>query len=80
MITTNKIWFENERIFASLNDGRIVEMPLNWFPRLANATETQKLNYELWNDGAWIHWDELDEDLSVEGFITFSKNNVAVAL
>ena len=80
MITTNKIWFENERIFANLNDGRIVGMPLTWFPRLHNATESQRLNYELWNDGSWIHWEDLDEDLSVEGFITFSKNSTQAVL
>ena len=74
MITTNKIWFENEHIFANLNDGRIVGMPLIWFPRLKNATDIQRLNYELWNEGSWIHWEDLDEDLSTEGFITFSKN------
>ena len=80
MITTNKIWFENERIFANLNDGRIVGMPLIWFPRLENATEAQRLNYELWNDGSWIHWEDLDEDLSTEGFITFSKNSIETVL
>ena len=80
MITTNKIWFENERIFAILNDGRIVGMPLIWFPRLKNATEVQRLNYELWNDGSWIHWEDLDEDLSTEGFITFSKSSIETVL
>ena len=80
MITTNKIWFENERIFANLNDGRIVGMPLIWFPRLKNSTEVQRLNYELWNEGSWIHWEDLDEDLSTEGFITFSKNSMKTVL
>ena len=80
MITTNKVWFENERVFANLNDGRVAGMPLTWFPRLQNVTESKRLYYELWNDGIWIHWEDLDEDLSVEGFITFSKNSVQAVL
>ena len=80
MVTTNKIWFENKRIFANFNDGRILEMPLEWFPRLENAIEAQRLNYELWNEGSWIHWEDLDEDLSIEGFITFGKNSAQIVL
>ena len=47
-------------------------MPLSWFPRLQNATIEQRENYELSPFG--IHWEELDEDLSFEGFFKFNKN------
>jgi|GEM_PF-6137981 len=36
---------------------------------------TQRKQFELWNDGAWIHWEELDEDLSADGFLTFQKES-----
>ncbi len=75
-IKAKKIWFDDSRIFAELNDGRMIGMPLTWFPRLEHATEQQRNNYELWNDGAWIHWEELDEDLSAEGFLSFSKGPI----
>lgn len=72
-IVAKKIWFDDSRIFAEFNDGRVIGMPLVWFPRLDNATDLQRANYEFWNNGAWIHWKELDEDLSAEGFLSFRK-------
>ncbi|MCU0468854.1 MAG: DUF2442 domain-containing protein [Arcicella sp.] len=67
------IWFDPKRIYAELTDGRVVGMPLSWFPRLEKATDTQRNQFEFWNNGAWIHWEELDEDLSADGFLTFQK-------
>jgi len=49
-------------------------MPLEWFPRLKNATITQLEQFELWSDNSWIHWEVLGEDLSVEGFFKFRKD------
>lgn len=72
------IWFDAQRVFAEYHDGRIVGMPLSWFPRLEKANDKQRRNYELWNDGAWIHWEELDEDLSADGFLTFSKDLIKI--
>ena len=68
------IWFDPQRIFAEFQDGRVVGLPLSWFPRLEKANDTQRKHFELWNDGEWIHWEELDEDLSASGFMTFNKN------
>jgi hypothetical protein len=70
---TVNIWFDAQRVFAEYHDGRVVGLPLSWFPRLEKANDKQRKNFELWNDGAWIHWEELDEDLSADGFLTFSK-------
>ncbi len=52
---------------VTLADGRIIATPLNWYPRLANATPEQRSNYQL--SFAGIHWPELDEDLSVIGML-----------
>jgi len=52
---------------VTLADGRIIATPLIWYPRLAQATPEQLLRYEL--SPAGIHWDELDEDLSVVGML-----------
>ncbi|MCC6805497.1 MAG: DUF2442 domain-containing protein [Anaerolineae bacterium] len=52
---------------VSLADGRIIATPLNWYPRLMNATSEQLLAYEL--SPAGVHWNELDEDLSVAGML-----------
>ena len=54
-------------------DNKIASMPLSWFKRLQNASEKDLLEYELWNENSWIHWEKLGEDLSVEGFFTYRK-------
>ncbi len=61
-----KVWFENGRIFILTGDGREGSLPIRLFPRLYNATDTQRQNYTLSHFG--IHWQEIDEDLSYEGF------------
>lgn len=51
-------------------------MPLSWFPRLKNASKSERKNYTFSPYG--IHWQELDEDLSFEGFFKFEKDKVKV--
>jgi hypothetical protein len=55
------------RLLVTLKDGRLIGTPLSWYPRLAAATPEQLANYELWAFG--IHWEDLDEDLSIEGML-----------
>ena len=71
MLTIKKVWFEDEKIFVELSDGRIVGTPINWYSNLSKGTPEQLTNFELINSGKGIHWEELDEDLSAEGFLTF---------
>ncbi len=61
--------FTEDDMVVALVDGRTVSVPLVWFPRLAGATREQLENYELLGDGEGIHWPDIDEDLSVEGFL-----------
>jgi hypothetical protein len=56
-------------LVVSLVDGRKIAVPLAWFPRLLHATEAQRSRWELLGDGVGIHWDEIDEDLSVAGLL-----------
>lgn len=53
-----------------LADGREVLAPLAWFPRLKNATEEQRRKWRLIGGGIGIHWDSVDEDLSVESLLS----------
>lgn len=71
--TAKRVWFDDERVFVELNDGRIVGSPLRWFPLLAKATPEQRNHYELVGDGYAIRWDELNEDLSVNGFLSYTR-------
>jgi hypothetical protein len=59
-LTTIAMWVE-------LVDGRTLGIPLAWFPRLLHATPEQRQKFELTVSG--IHWDELDEDISVAGLL-----------
>ena len=54
---------------VSFSDGRTISVPLDWYPRLVNATRKERDNWELIGEGEGIRWPDLDEDLSVEGLI-----------
>lgn len=56
---------ENGRLVIYLVDGRVLSVPLGWFPRLQHATAEQLSNYRLIGRGAGIHWETVDEDVSV---------------
>lgn len=72
-----KVWFNEHDIFVLFKDGREINASLGLFPRLKHATDSQRNHYELWNDGKWIHWEEIDEDLSAEGFLKHLKQPIA---
>jgi hypothetical protein len=48
-----------------LVDGRVLSVPLSWFPRLLNATQAERDDWRLIGDGEGIHWKSVDEDISV---------------
>jgi hypothetical protein len=53
-----------------LADGREVSAPLAWFPRLKNSTDEQRRNWRLIGGGVGIHWEAVDEDISVESLLS----------
>ena len=57
--------FTEEVMQVFLTDGRILSVPLLWFPRLASASREQRANVEIGGGGISLHWPEVDEDLSV---------------
>ena len=56
-----------------LDDGRIVSVPLVWFPRLLNATQKQRKDWEFIGGGIGIHWEEIDEDISIASLLQPEK-------
>ena len=54
---------------VELMDGRIISVPLTWYPRLLNASVQQLADWSIWGGGYGIHWEDLDEDLSTEGLL-----------
>ena len=63
------IRFDAERMHVQLSDGREIAVPLEWFPRLRNATNEQRGKWRLIGKGVGIHWEDIDEDISVEGLL-----------
>ena len=59
----------DDTLRVELSDGRTISVPLAWYPRLVHATQDERNNWELIGNGQGIRWPDLDEDLSVEGFI-----------
>ena len=55
-----------DTLSLDLADGRTVSVPLDWYPRLLQATEEERGNWRLLGQGMGIHWPDLDEDISVE--------------
>ena len=63
------LWFTEDMLYIRLSDGRELGTPLEWFPKLKNATESQKEKWKFIGKGIGIHWEEIDEDLSVKGLL-----------
>jgi len=62
-----RVHFGEGMLWVTLRDGRMIGTPLHWYSRLQQATEDQRRDYELWAFG--IHWESLNEDLSIEGML-----------
>jgi hypothetical protein len=61
--------FSEDELTCVLSDGRTITVPLAWYPRLLNATEAQRNDFEWLGEGYGIHWPQVDEDLTVGGFL-----------
>lgn len=66
-ISAESIRFENDSMWVELSDGRTVGVPLVWFPRLMNASESERASYTISPNG--LHWEALDEDISIDGLL-----------
>src|ERR1017187_5503731 len=63
------VQFSDDAISVSLRDGRVISVPLVWYPRLLDATAAQRNNWKIAGGGYGIHWPDIDEDLSTEGLL-----------
>jgi hypothetical protein len=70
--TTSTAWnvaFTDDDLVVTLSDGRVLSVPLAWFPRLFHATPEQRAEWRFIGEGEGIHWEAVDEDLSVLGLL-----------
>ncbi len=61
--------FDAEMMHVHLTDGRIISVPIIWFPLLYEATPAQRKRFEIGGGGVSLHWPEIDEDLSIAGLM-----------
>ena len=59
----------DDALTLDLVDGRTVSVPLVWYPRLWYGTPEERGHFEVFGDGAYVHWPDLDEDLTVQGIV-----------
>jgi hypothetical protein len=58
-----------DTLTIDFSDGRTISVPLGWYPRLEHASPEERENWRLIGKGQGIHWEDLDEDISVEGLL-----------
>jgi len=60
---------------VDLRDGRSISVPVAWYPRLAHGSPEERKNWSLIGQGVGIHWEDLDEDISMLGLIEGKPSN-----
>lgn len=65
--SAKSVRFDENSMWVDLSDGRVIAVPLAWFPRLLHATPQQREQVEFSQRG--LHWEALDEDVSVAGLL-----------
>lgn len=66
-LRARSVEFTATKLVITLADGRKIVTPLDWYPRLKNASDAARQNYEIMPMG--IHWSDIDEDLSIAGML-----------
>ena len=65
----SEVWFDAYMMHVWLLDGREINVPIEWFPKLRDASYDERAHWRLIGKGIGIHWPDLDEDLSLEGLL-----------
>jgi hypothetical protein len=71
-VSAASVRFDEHTMWVDLTDGRTLGVPLAWFPRLFRATPVQRQQVELSRVG--LHWETLDEDISIAGLLANRKD------
>lgn len=66
-VQATKVEFDDDQMWVHLDDGRVVGVPLAWYPRLLHASADERR--QAWISPSGLHWDELDEDISIAGIL-----------
>ena len=69
----------DDALRVDLADGRTIIVPLVWYPRLGHSTRAERAHIEIFGDGAYIHWPDLDEDVTVAGLLEGRRSEESAA-
>ena len=69
----------DDTLTVELSDGRTISVPLEWYPRLVHGSPEERNKCRIMGQGQGIHWEELDEDISVEGLLAGRPSNESQA-
>ncbi len=64
------VYVSEDTLSVELSDGRSISVPIDWYPRLTHATDQERSNWRIIGKGHGIHWEDLDEDISVKNLLT----------
>ena len=65
----------DDYLILELEDGRVLSVPIAWYPRLVHGTEAERQNFQISGAGFGIHWPELDEDIGIAGLFLGKKSS-----
>jgi hypothetical protein len=68
-VRAQNVVITNDSLTVELNDGRAISVPLAWYPRLLHGTPEERNSWRLIGNREGIHWQDLDEDISVENLL-----------
>jgi hypothetical protein len=66
-VEATEVTFDEDRMWVALDDGRSVGVPLAWYPRLLKGSLEDRA--KVWITPSGLHWDELDEDISIASIL-----------
>lgn len=72
----SKVFFDDDNLWLLLKDGRQISVPLVYFPKLLNAPPEERTKFEISGDGVGLHWDDLDEDISVPALLSGNVSKI----
>jgi hypothetical protein len=68
-LTASNVHIDDDTLICEFSDGRVLSVPIAWYPRLSHGTATERSNWRFTGSGRGIHWPELDEDISIENLL-----------
>ena len=70
LVKATDLEFTEDSVKVFLEDGREIAVPIEWFPKLRDASPEERKDWRFIGNGVGIHWESLDEDISIKGLLS----------